>query len=118
MSDNPAIAKLPEPTPNEGISAHDSLIYKCFGSKYSELIPDIQLRKDMGLEKYNTTLQPHNGRAVYVEEFQEFLDAVAYLEKTILELGGDDELLLIQTTILDAALIIKSRLEQQNGQTI
>lgn len=74
MSDNQiAVDQQPTPTTSNRASAHDLVI------------ADLNERKAMGLKKYNTLLQPMNGRDSLVDAYQEVLDLAAYLRNEIAE---------------------------------
>lgn len=49
------------------------------------VIKDIKDRDEFGQKKYNTRLQPFNGRNVLVDLYQELLDAVVYIRQLIYE---------------------------------
>lgn len=49
------------------------------------VIKDIKDRDEFGTKKYNTRLQPFNGRNVLVDLYQELLDAVVYVRQLIYE---------------------------------
>lgn len=46
---------------------------------------DMRERDEMGARKHGVRLQPHNGRDVLVDAYQEALDLVAYLRQAIYE---------------------------------
>ena len=52
------------------------------------VIVDIAERDAIGAQKYGVRLQPHNGRDVLVDTYQELLDAVVYLRSVIYERDG------------------------------
>ena len=52
------------------------------------VMSDIQERDAIGQHKYNTRLQPFNGRKTLVDLYQELLDAVVYTRLLIYEQGG------------------------------
>jgi len=52
------------------------------------VIRDMEERKAVGLERYGTLLQPHNGRDVLVDLYQELLDACMYIRQTLYERDG------------------------------
>lgn len=64
---------LPAPTPTNGPSAHDLVI------------ADITQRKQFGLDKYGTTLQPGNGRDSLKDAYEEVLDHACYLRNALAE---------------------------------
>lgn len=49
------------------------------------VLADINERDLIGQQKYNTRLQPHNGRDVLKDAYQEALDLVVYLRQAIYE---------------------------------
>ena len=63
----------PDPIPNDSPSIHDLVIR------------DMEDRKTMGLAKYGTILQAHNGRDPLIDAYQEVLDLAMYLRQEIEE---------------------------------
>ena len=63
----------PDPIPNNNPSIHDLVIQ------------DMEDRKAMGLKKYGTILQAHNGRNALIDAYQEVLDLAVYLRQEIEE---------------------------------
>jgi hypothetical protein len=49
---------------------------------------DIEARKAIGLQRYGTLLQPHNGRDALLDAYQEAIDLVVYLRQVIYERDG------------------------------
>lgn len=49
------------------------------------VIADLEARKRVGIERYGTTLQPHNGRDALYDLYQELLDACNYVRQCIYE---------------------------------
>lgn len=66
----------PLPVPNDEVSIQDRLIEM------------IEQRKAIGLERYGTLLQPHNGRDALRDAFEEALDLTLYLLQAIVERDG------------------------------
>ncbi len=66
-------APEPPPTPNDNTPIWDLVI------------ADMQERNKIGMEKYGTPLQAHNGRKPLVDLYQELLDAVVYARQEIEE---------------------------------
>jgi hypothetical protein len=48
----------------------------------------IERRKQLGIERYGTTLQPHNGRDAIRDAFEEAVDLAVYLAQVIIERDG------------------------------
>ena len=69
----PVIADQPPPTGGTGPSIHDLVV------------ADLGDRKQVGLERYGTLLQAHNGRDALVDLYQELLDACCYARQAIAE---------------------------------
>lgn len=49
---------------------------------------DMKDRDQMGLQKYKTRLQPHNGRDFLKDTYQELLDAAVYIRGLLYERDG------------------------------
>lgn len=52
------------------------------------VVKDMIDRDNSGVVKYNTRLQPHNGRNVLIDAYQEALDLAVYLRQAIYERDG------------------------------
>lgn len=52
------------------------------------LMEFIQHRKQVGIERYGTPLQPHNGRDCLRDAFEEAVDLATYLAQAIIERDG------------------------------
>ena len=52
------------------------------------VVKDIQERKAVGIERYGTTLQAHNGRDALLDAYQEALDLCCYLRQALYEQHG------------------------------
>ncbi len=52
---------------------------------WEEVMKDMKKRDEIGAIKYNTRLQPHNGRNPLIDAYQEALDMVVYLKQAIME---------------------------------
>ncbi len=63
----------PLPIPNDGPSMHDLVI------------DDIASRKALGLRRYGSLLQPHNGRRALRDAYDEILDLAVYLRQHLHE---------------------------------
>lgn len=61
------------PIPNDGPSCHD-LVRE-----------DLLHRKEHGLRKYNSLLQPYNGRSMLQDAYEEVLDLAVYLRGALEE---------------------------------
>ena len=49
------------------------------------VISDIQERKELGVRRYGTALQPFNGRDALQDAYEEALDLAIYLKQAIIE---------------------------------
>lgn len=72
------IATDPQPPPQPGDNVEVVTL----------VMADLALRKQQGLKKYGTTLQPHNGRDPLIDAYQEALDLCQYLRQGIYERYG------------------------------
>jgi hypothetical protein len=61
------------PVVNDGQSVQDAVI------------ADIEARKSVGLERYGTLLQAHNGRDMLLDAYEEAIDLAMYLKGALLE---------------------------------
>lgn len=53
-----------------------------------EIIKDLEARTAVGVKKYGTQLQTHNGRDALMDAYQEALDLVQYLKQEIMQREG------------------------------
>lgn len=51
----------------------------------SMVIEDIRARREVGIERYGTALQPHNGRDALRDAYEEAIDLATYLRQMIAE---------------------------------
>ena len=51
----------------------------------SMVIADIEARRELGIRRYGSALQPHNGRNALLDLYEELLDAVAYIKQRLVE---------------------------------
>jgi hypothetical protein len=54
----------------------------------SMVISDVFKRRQVGIERYGTALQPHNGRDALRDAYEEALDLACYLRQAIAERDG------------------------------
>lgn len=73
---NKLVQEQPEPQPNN------------LPAVWSLVITDMLVRDQEGRRKYGVPLQPHNGRDVLVDAYQEALDLTVYLRQAIYERDG------------------------------
>jgi hypothetical protein len=76
VNQNPAAQHQPMPAKTGGVAIQDLVI------------TDIADRKAVGLERYGTLLQAHNGRDALMDAYQEALDLAIYLRQVIAERDG------------------------------
>lgn len=109
----------PPPTPNEHQAVWPKVIEAVklaqerstiagdveLAARYAPVIADMEARDRLGRERYGTPLQPHNGRDVLQDLYEELLDACAYAMQATLEMrpGGDDEVRAIFLSALQSA---------------
>lgn len=68
-----AYAEQPMPTPNDAPSVQGMVI------------DDLTVRLQVGIQRYGTALQPHNGRDALRDAYEEALDLACYLRQAIAE---------------------------------
>lgn len=51
----------------------------------SAVIADLQKRTEVGIERYGTALQPHNGRDALRDAYEEAMDLTLYLKQALVE---------------------------------
>ncbi len=49
------------------------------------VMADLEARKLLGVERYGTVLQPHNGRDALRDAYEEALDLACYLKQALME---------------------------------
>lgn len=54
----------------------------------NQVMHDLHRRKVMGIKKYGTPLQAHNGRNALQDAYEEALDLCCYLKQKLLEDGA------------------------------
>lgn len=72
----PAVSVQPDPIPNDRPAV------------WGLVINDMSARDALGKARYGTRLQPHNGRDVLTDAYQEALDLAVYLRQAIYERDG------------------------------
>jgi hypothetical protein len=71
---------------NDGLSTKEpEPVKNNYPAVWDLVIKDIQDRDQFGQKKYNTRLQPFNGRNVLRDLYQELLDSVVYVRQLIFE---------------------------------
>lgn len=68
-------SEQPMPTPNE----HPSI--------QGLVRADLETREQIGIQRYGTALQPHNGRDALRDAYEEALDLACYLKQALIERG-------------------------------
>jgi len=66
----------PMPTPNDTSDVQ------------AAVIADIERRREVGIARYGTPLQPHNGRNALLDLYEELLDAAMYVKQRLIEEGA------------------------------
>jgi hypothetical protein len=49
------------------------------------VMADIEARKQVGIQRYGTVLQPHNGRDALRDAYEESIDLALYLKQALIE---------------------------------
>jgi hypothetical protein len=68
----------PRPTPRDNVTDIQGLV-----------MADIAARREVGIQRYGTPLQPHNGRDALRDLYDELLDAACYARQLIEERDHD-----------------------------
>lgn len=55
----------------------------------SAVIADIKKRRELGIKRYGTALQPNNGRNALLDAYEEALDLAMYLKQRLIEDGTE-----------------------------
>lgn len=55
----------------------------------SQVIRDIEARRELGVQRYGTALQPHNGRDALRDAYEEAIDLAMYLKQAMVERNED-----------------------------
>jgi len=84
----------PLPAPNDGPSMHDLVCADLWrdgaaGKLEDAVIADLQARRQLGLDRYGSLLQAHNGRDALLDLYEELQDAVVYARQ-VREEGRED----------------------------
>jgi len=53
------------------------------------VIEDMRQRREFGIQKYGTPVQPNNGRDALLDAYQEVLDTAVYLKQALLERAAE-----------------------------
>lgn len=77
--------------------SQDAPIPSDLPSMHDLVIQDIQARKEFGLKKYGSLLQPFNGRDAFLDLYEELLDFMVYLRQIRFERDS-----LIKNLVVDA----------------
>lgn len=51
----------------------------------SAVIADIKARREIGIKRYGTALQPFNGRDALLDAYEEAIDLAMYLKQALIE---------------------------------
>jgi hypothetical protein len=66
----------PPPVPHAGVPSIQAAVRA-----------DLEARERLGIERYGTPLQPHNGRSALLDAYEEALDLACYLKQALIENG-------------------------------
>lgn len=85
--DCPAMGSTPEPT-RKLVTEQTPPTPNDKPAVWPMVVHDMMARDEEGRRKYGVPLQPHNGRDVLVDAYQEALDLCVYLRQAIYERDG------------------------------
>ncbi len=87
----------PLPVPNDGPVMHDLLCADLEAraawapaERISDIAEHVQARKQLGLDRYGSFLQAHNGRDALLDLEEELIDAAVYARQVQEERGSQD----------------------------
>lgn len=110
----------PPPISREGVpSVQQAVITDLVVYSGGDLLAeDVAERERVGIQRYGTPLQPHNGRDMIRDAYDEALDLVIYLRGALLELEdltgdrehGDSELVTLYDRAIYLALALRAML--------
>lgn len=80
----------PERAGREGDSQPMPIAHSDRPDIQSLVIADIEERRQLGIRRYGTPLQAHNGRDALVDAYEEALDLAMYLKQRITEAHAED----------------------------
>jgi hypothetical protein len=75
----------PAPVRNDLPCIQDLVAEELYAAGFARIAKDILFRKDEGVKKYGTVLQPRNGRNPIMDTYQEVLDGMVYMRQAIWE---------------------------------
>ncbi|MGH7687808.1 MAG: hypothetical protein ACREN2_13475 [Candidatus Dormibacteria bacterium] len=84
----------PRPTPRPGVPSVQAAVRA-----------DLESREQLGIERYGTPLQPHNGRDGLTDAYEEALDLTCYLRQVLIERDGRTQAELDEDMRVDADLL-------------
>lgn len=67
------VKQMTKPKPNKSKPVVDTVV------------EDLKKRKSLGIKKYGTPLQAHNGRSALQDLYEELLDACCYVKQRLIE---------------------------------
>lgn len=76
--------RLPERAGREGDSQPMPVVNDA-PDVQSAVIADIEKRRELGIRRYGTALQPHNGRNALLDAYEEAIDLAMYLKQRLIE---------------------------------
>jgi hypothetical protein len=109
----------PLPVPNDGASMHDLVIGDLMdghpGAKtLAGVVADLRDRKLLGLRRYGSLLQAHNGRDALRDLYEELQDGAVYARQYLAEAqGGGEVLQSVYEVLLYALLAIRAVMDRR-----
>lgn len=77
----------------------------------SQVIADMEKRRKIGIERYGTALQPHNGRDSDLDAYEEAMNLTVYLKQRLVERTEDAILAqLFRRLVVDREMHVDLRL--------
>lgn len=106
----------PLPSPNDGPSMHELVCEDLWrdgaaGKLEDAVIADMKARKRLGLERYGSLLQAHNGRDALKDLYDELADASVYARQVMAERGDPYEVDTIYAALLHMLVQVRGMLD-------
>ena len=99
----------PLPVPSDGLSMHDLVCADLAAGGMAGsagIAADLQERKQLGLARYGSLLQAHNGRDALRDMYEELEDAAVYARQALEESASSDRVAVYDSLL---TLLIKVR---------
>jgi hypothetical protein len=105
----------PLPVPNDGPSMHDLVIADVTALEHHRLAEELRKRRDLGLQRYGSLLQAHNGRDALRDLLEECLDGIVYARQAAIEGYDAAGLGIVERRLIAAATVAILVIDERDG---